>query len=32
MSIFYYFLDLVPKPRYDYLRAFFVPRNNTWSQ
>ncbi|MGI4753115.1 MAG: hypothetical protein ACRYE8_05265 [Janthinobacterium lividum] len=26
ISIFYYFLDLVPKPRYDYLRAFFDPR------
>ncbi|MGI4752908.1 MAG: hypothetical protein ACRYE8_04200 [Janthinobacterium lividum] len=26
ISIFYYFLDLVPKPRYDYLRVFFNPR------
>ncbi len=26
ISIFYYFLDQVPKPRYDYLRAFFDPR------
>ncbi|MGI4752378.1 MAG: palindromic element RPE4 domain-containing protein [Janthinobacterium lividum] len=23
ISIFYYFLDTVDKPRYDYLRAFF---------
>ncbi|MCC8370211.1 MAG: palindromic element RPE4 domain-containing protein [Rickettsia endosymbiont of Stiretrus anchorago] len=28
ISIFYYFLDTVDKPRYDYLRAFFDPRNN----
>ncbi|HJD67961.1 MAG TPA: palindromic element RPE4 domain-containing protein [Rickettsia endosymbiont of Bembidion lapponicum] len=26
--MFYYFLDTVVKPRYDYLRAFFDPRNN----
>ncbi|MGI4753492.1 MAG: hypothetical protein ACRYE8_07240 [Janthinobacterium lividum] len=29
ISIFYYFLDLVPKQLDDYLRAFFYPRRQS---